>query len=182
MFVDRIARRYSRALLEVAIQKHLESKIALDMHNLHQVFNEMPDLILALRNPAVSREERIELAKKVAKAARLSDMVGNLLQVLVKNDRVKWIPEIAVGYQEEFDRHTGTVRSDVITAKPLSSLLKMKLQRILQKHLGAKRIVLQTKVEPEILGGLKVVVGDRIYDMSVAGYLDRLEQHLVEEV
>jgi len=180
-FVDRIARRYARALYEAAEEKRLAAKVAVEIHELDQVISELPELARALLNPAISRDQRISLAEEVGKAMRHSPVTMNFLKLLVKNSRVRWIHEIAKGYQEEFDKATGTIRTEVITAKPLASHLKIRIQRILQDHLNAKRVILDAKVDPEILGGMIVRVKDRIYDLSVVGYLNNLKRHLVGE-
>ncbi len=179
VFVNILARRYADALLQAAQAKGVAQVIQKDLQDADRLFTQVRELKSTLKNPALPMEQRMDLIAKVAKAARFNTLTMNLLKLLLHNNRLDLIGAISVGFTEALDQANGWVRVRVITAKPLSMFLVTKLSDAIKKKLGAKRVIVEKVVDPKVLGGLKVVTGDRVFDMTIQGYIEALKTRLV---
>ena len=179
VFVNILARRYADAMLQAAREKHLADMMLRDLQRVEALFEQVDGLMSALKNPALSLDNRMELITKVAKAARLNVLTVNFLKLLLKNNRLSLIDAIVAGYVEALDRANGVVRAVVITAKPMPMHLSSRIGEAIRRRMDVKRVIMEKKVDPDILGGIKVVVGDRVFDMSIQGYIDALKIRLL---
>lgn len=178
-FVNILARRYADAMLQAAQERGLADMILGDMRRVEAMFEQVEGLMSALKNPVLPLDRRMALITNVAKAAGLNNMTANMMKLLLKNNRLELINSIVAGYVEALDQANGVVRARVITAKPLPVHLAARISESVRTRLGAKRVVMEKVVDPGILGGLKVVVGDRVFDMSIQGYIDALKTRLL---
>ena len=179
VFVNILARRYADALLQAAQAKGAAQAVQKDMRDVSRLFDQVEELKATLKNPALPLEQRMDLITKIARAARLNTITMNLLKLLLQNNRLGLINAIAVGYTEALDRANGWVRARVITAKPLSMFPTTRLSDAIKRKLGVKRVIVEKVVDPKVLGGLKVVTGDRVFDMTIQGYIEALKTRLL---
>jgi F-type H+-transporting ATPase subunit delta len=175
-----VARRYARALLDVvmagakspsegpaAVRKALEDSRSLLEQN--------PELVRALTHPAVPTATREKVADAVW--AQAPEVVRRLLHLLVERDRVQILPAIAEAYAEAWNEARGVVAAAAVSAVELDAPQKEALGKALGKAAG-KEVELQTSVDPSVLGGVRVTMGGRTYDGTVAAQLQALRRRL----
>ena len=170
------ASRYARAIFELASE---EGKIDDWSHRLEVIREVLNDATArsVLDNPSVATDTRM-------RAVEALDLPGigaegmNLMRMLVVSGRVGKIDEIAHRFEVLADEAAGRVRATVTTAIPLSESDREALGRDLSKQLG-KDVRLESRVDPAILGGLVLLVGDRLTDASVAARLDQLRRQVL---
>ena len=178
-FVNILARRYADAILQAALERKMTDVLLRDLQQVDALFIRVDGLMSALKNPALPMDRRMDLIAHVAKAAKLNNITANFLKLLLKNNRLELLSAIVTGYGEALDLTRGVVRARVITAKPIPVHLSARIAEVVRKRLDVKRVIMENKVDAGILGGLKVVVGDRVFDMSIQGYLDALKTRLL---
>ncbi len=133
---------------------------------------------LALLSPAVSDEQKLAVIDELAPPP--SPHVRNFLRILVDRGRLEDVEGIATAFQERLNRERGIVTAEVTTAVPLDA----QLERTIAERLGSylqhdpSRIVIQSRVDPNIIGGVIARVGDILIDDSVRGRLSRLQRTL----
>jgi len=130
-----------------------------------------------IANPSVSAETRLR-AVDALDLPGIGPQALNLMRLLVASRRVDRIDEIVEHYEVLADEAAGRVRASVTTAIPLSEAEREKLAEDLSTQLG-KDVRLVAQVDPSILGGLLLQVGDRLTDASVAGRLDQLRRKVL---
>jgi F-type H+-transporting ATPase subunit delta len=128
-----------------------------------------------LESPRLAPAQRAKIIKQALPG--LSPLALNLVQMLVAKGRVRLLPDIAAAYQELLDEHRGIQHATVTSAVPLEPAVRDRLTRALAERTG-KTIVLEARVDPAIVGGLIVRVGDRIIDGSTRSKLAGLRQAL----
>lgn len=170
------AERYARAIFEVA---EAEKKIDdwSDRVRLIERVLTIPEVRQVFDNPTVSREQ----LDKAVGALDLPQLGGeglNLLKLIVEARRVDLVGEIARAYEALADEAAGRVRATVTTAVELSSKDRDGLRDDLSRSLG-KDVRLEARVDPDILGGLVLQVGDQLTDASVAGRLQQLRRQVI---
>ncbi|TMC11236.1 MAG: F0F1 ATP synthase subunit delta [Chloroflexi bacterium] len=172
----RSASRYARAIFELATEQKAVDRWSERLRTIQEIFHD-PAARAVLANPSLPTETRV-------KAVDALDLPGlgpeglNLMRLLVARHRVERIDEIVEGYETLADDAAGRVRATVTTAIPLSEADREALGRDLSRGLQ-KDVRLEARVDPAILGGLVLEVGDRLTDASVATRLDQLRRQVL---
>jgi F-type H+-transporting ATPase subunit delta len=183
-----VARRYARALAEVAFEQKappaelrrrvmaLKEQVAA----LAGLLREHAALRNALVNPAVAREEKQAVLKRLAERLRLSRPAHNFFALLVDNRRLDLLPVILAALDAEFYQRLGIVPVEVTTAAALTAGQKKELESRL-RALTSSEVEVRFAESPEILGGGIVRLGSTIYDGSLRAQLRRLQAQLASE-
>lgn len=172
------ARRYARALLEVALPRHEDAAVAQELREAVAVLEGHPDLLNVLTHPAVSAERKRALVEAVWRKSP-SALVQRLLQLLASRERIALLPEVARSYIEHWNAHRGVVTAEVLAAVELSAEQTRRLAEALGRAAGGRVVELQSRLDPSLVGGVVVRMEGRVYDASVRGRLRALRRHLL---
>ncbi len=165
---------YAKALLGAAEKAGQVDNVLEELESLqNDVFKKLPTLRLTLTSPRVSQEEKVALLDK-AFAGKMSAVLLNFLKVTAKHDRLNCLPDVVRSYRELYNESQGRLEVIVRAAYPLSNPLRERIAAKLGEVLK-KRVHLQVEVDPDLLGGLVVRIGDTLYDGSVAAQLQRMK-------
>ncbi len=172
--VAAIAQRYAAALFDLADERQLVDPVADDLRRVMAARDQVDGLQAFFDNPLIDRQTKARTVADLAGPLELSELARNLMGLLATRGRLFLVPAIARAFLDEVARRRGEVTAIVTSAVPLSDSQQAQLTDTLKARLGAK-VVLETRVEPEILGGLIVRAGSRLIDASLKTRLDRLE-------
>jgi len=172
------ARRYARALLEVALAASEDAAVAQGLREAVAVLDAHADLRNVLTHPAVSTERKRSVVEAVWKKAP-SALVQRLLQLLATRERIDLLPEVARAYIEHWNAHRGVVTAEVLAAVDLSPEQTKRLAEALSRAAGGRVVELQSRLDPSLVGGVLVRMEGRVYDASVRGRLRALRRHLL---
>jgi F-type H+-transporting ATPase subunit delta len=171
-----LAERYGRALLGVALDKKSDlDRIAKELEDFQALLEREGRLQAALGAPTVPVAKRIEILESVLAKANLEPETLNLLRLLAKNERVPLVSFVAESFRRLVLEHKQIQPGEVVSAHPLSSDQKARLAGQLGQALG-KKMELSYRTDPEILGGVVVRVGNRVFDASVETQLRRFKE------
>ena len=174
----RIARVYVESLLAVATQQGQAEDLGDELEALvRDVLGKHREVAAFFTSPALTRRAREPILAR-ALAENASPMLRKFVGVLNQNNRLDLLPAIAAAYREALDERAGRVRVWVRSAAPLGDAERDELRRTLAGTLG-KEPILAVRVDPELLGGLMIQVGDRVYDSTVRSRLDALRTQLL---
>ena len=176
------ATRYARALLDVGITEKQDLEIIeRQLAGFVDLVNQNPLLEKVLLNPAVPAPRKRAAVAALIAEARLSPALAKLLVLLAERDRLVLLPDMLAEYRERLLDHRNVVRADVTTATPLTADRAQAIERSLAAVTG-RTVVMRTKVDPALIGGVVARIGDTVYDASIATQLKRVKQKLVESV
>lgn len=133
------------------------------------------EVVSFLENPRVSHERKTELLRLALRGVAPAAL--NLARLLAARNRLRMIPDLVTEYRRLVYAHKGMVEADVITAVPLTEPEKERIGRGVALITG-KTVMLDLKVNPDIMGGLVVRVGDKLMDGSVRNRLQELRRSL----
>ncbi len=172
----RVARRYTRALFDVAIQQNRLEEVQQDLEDVLQLWLNFPDLQRVMMGP-VPLHRKQQIWRDI-----LADKAGSLaldfILLLTEKRRLDTLPAIREELQRLVDDYKGILRAYVETAVPLDPDLEEALIHRLSFITG-KQVQIISEVNPDLIGGIIVRVEDRIYDGSVRGYLEGLRERLL---
>ena len=171
---DSAPRRFADAAFEIALRDGTVETWRKELDAAAET-TASEELQRVLANPAIPLEERISVARKVF--ASLSEPVLNLVLLLLKRGRIEQLPRVAAEFARLDDKRNGLTHATATSAVPLGQAEVSAIANRLEAITGG-RVALDTNVDPEILGGIVVRIGDRLIDGSVRGRLERLRGRL----
>jgi len=171
-----IARNYAEALFELGERDGHTGRYAELIDALAGAVETTPEAQAVLMSPRVPKSEKARLLSAALKGAPREFVL--FLQALVKRSRQRLLREIATEYQVLLDIKHNRVRAGVTLAHPADESLQRDIQAALSRQLG-KEVVAAFHVDPEILGGTVVRVGERIHDGSVRRRATKLRRQLL---
>ena len=172
--------RYARAFLEVVTAAHLDTNaIDKQLADFEATWDGSPELQTFFENPAVPAQQKVAILDKLNARLGLQKELRNLIAVLINNDRIKEVHEVAAAYRAELQEQLGIRHAEIVTARELGDDERNALIASVGEMAGA-RIEASFKLDQSILGGAVVRIGSTVYDGSVRGRLDRLREALVE--
>jgi F-type H+-transporting ATPase subunit delta len=166
--------RYAQALFELAKAQGDAAVVEADLKSLKAMRADSADLRTLIASPAFDAEEKGKGLAAVAEAAGFAATTKKFLGLVAANRRANALPGMIAAYEKLAAEDRGAVSAEVVTAMPLTDAQVKALAASLRTALG-KDPEIETRVDPAILGGLKVRVGSRLYDASLKSRLDSLK-------
>ncbi|HEY7480108.1 MAG TPA: ATP synthase F1 subunit delta [Gemmatimonadales bacterium] len=171
-----IARNYAEALFEIGESGGHTDHFADLIDAVAGAVETTPEAQAVLMSPRVPKAEKARLLSAALKGAPRTFVL--FLQALVRRGRQRLLREIATEYQALLDLKHNRVRAGVTLARPADSSLQKDIQAALSRQLG-KEVLAVFHVDPEILGGTVVRIGERIHDGSVRRRMTKLRRQLI---
>jgi F-type H+-transporting ATPase subunit delta len=168
---------YAKALLGAAEAQGKADAIVEELKGFVGVLESFPKLNDVLGSALVSHEEKGALLDRVF-GQRLSPLLLDSLKVISRHGRLDIVPAISLEVRKLYDEMRGNVRVQVSTAAPLGDAAEKKLAASLKDLLKAQPL-LEAAVEPELIGGIVLRVGDTVYDGSVARQLHQVREQMI---
>ena len=159
------AKRYATALLQVAQEQGKIDEFQQQLETIAQTLGEHPTLQNALVSPVVSPSKKKSLFGALGTKLGLNKNLGNLMNVMIDNDRIPELNLLVLLFRDLADEQKGRVRVRVTSATLLGAN-EAKLKSILEKSLKLE-VLLEAQVDPKLLGGMVVRVQDRVFDASL---------------
>jgi F-type H+-transporting ATPase subunit delta len=175
-----VAAQYAQAVLELAVQSktaELDEIIASDLSGISQIMQQNPDLNLLLGNPSVPAEDKRALLIKLF-AMKANDLTVRLLELLNDKRRLELLPKIATQYQVLLKERKQIVTAKLVCSDPLNEKSLADIKARLTEHLGEK-LDLEVSVDPSLIGGFLLRLGDQVIDGSIRAKLREIEKTLL---
>ena len=169
-----VGARYAQALFDLALETKTLDAVEGDLKALKGAREESADLRRVLESPAYTAEDKGKVLTAIGQKAEFNKTTQNFLGLLAANRRASALPAIITGFERLSAAHRGVVAAEVTTAVKLTAAQAKGVQAALAQALG-KEPEITTRVDPSILGGLKVKVGSRLFDASLRSKLDSLK-------
>jgi F-type H+-transporting ATPase subunit delta len=171
--------RYARAFLDVVTAAGLDmASLDRQLGDFEATWDSSPELQTFFKNPAVAAAQKVAFLDKLNGKLGMQKELRNLVAVLINNDRIGDIHEVAAAFRAEMQERLGIRQAEIVTARELSDSERNELIAGVGRLAGS-RIEAHFKLDQSILGGAVVRIGSTVYDGSVRGRLDRLRETLV---
>ena len=178
MSLETVASRYAQALLEIGAETNSLQPLADQLHQVAEAYASSTELRVVLDNPLVSEHDREAVINEISSRMGLSPVVRNTLLLLMQRRRMAILPTMARTLRTLSDERAGLVRAEVASATALADDYVRRLQGELERMTGRK-VVLERKVDPELMGGVVTRVGDLVIDGSIRTRLADLKAQLL---
>jgi len=167
-----VAFRYAKSLIDLAQEKNLTEEVYKDMQFFKQVVRENRELMLALKSPILRHEKKLSILKNVFES-RVNPVSYSIFSIITKKHREGIMDSIAEEFVRLYNDLKGIQKAQVTTTTPLTDELRKQFEAMVTKATG-KTVQLEEKVDPKLIGGYVLRIGDRQVDASIRSQLNAL--------
>jgi F-type H+-transporting ATPase subunit delta len=173
-----IGRRWAKALFAIGEEKGTLVGLVREVQRAAEVWDGSEELQTTLGNPLLAESTRFKVWEAVVRRLGSSPIGTNFFKLLFDKGRVSQLPAIARELQVLSDQRDNRLRAEVIGAGPVPETLVQQLRMALQKKTG-QAVVVTTKQDPSLIGGIVTRIGDLMYDGSIRAQLARIKEGML---
>jgi len=171
-----ISNRYAKAIFQYALERKEENQLRDELQTLSEQFLAVPLLNKVLDDPTVSPDVKIDVLTTAA-GKKISDTYLQVIRMIVKNGRERYMQSIALMYDEVYRKAKNRIIIKLITTEPASGEMKSKLVNLVKKD--EKQVDFVAKTDDDIIGGFILEIDDRRLDASIKNQLNQLRLELI---
>jgi F-type H+-transporting ATPase subunit delta len=172
-----VAKRYASALFQIANEQQILGQVEEDLRVVKEVLEYNPDLKAVLKSSKLTIDKKKEIVKNAF--ASVNVFVLNTVLILIDRHREDQIVEVTDQFLELANEAMGIADAEVYSARELTDAEREALSATFAAKIGKKSLRIENFVDSNLLGGIRLRIGNRIYDGSLRGKLDRLERKLL---
>jgi len=176
-----VAERYAGATFEVAAKQNAEADTLNAMKSFIEIMDKSTAMHGVVNNPAVSKKVQQQAVNAILNKIGAGKTACSFFETLVKNRRLQLLPEIYQQFKVYIDKKNGEIEAEVHSVNALKAPHLKQIEDAL-KHSLNSRVRVKNLIRPEILGGLRVRIGTKLFDASLSAKLDKLEQTLKDNL
>ena len=178
MSAEKLSKRYAKALFEEALSKNALEEVQQDMLLLKQSISDSRELKLFLKSPIIQQQKKFDAVEAIY-GGKVSEITSKLLHLLIINSREGYADDIAVAFTDLYNEHNNITHVKVITAIPMDDEQERLIKSAIIKKIGETQLVIHSEVDPEILGGFVIDLGDTVFDASIRNKLSNIANELI---
>ncbi|MEI3607765.1 F0F1 ATP synthase subunit delta [Pseudogracilibacillus sp. SE30717A] len=171
-----VAKRYADALFQLSSEKNSVDKLVAELPVVKEVFQNDKKIGDFLNHPRISNDEKMKLIDEAFKQCDRD--VINMLKILVERHRINALSEVVDAFIEQYNEANGIADATVYSVRALSEEEQAKVESSLKAELNKKSVSINNIVDPSLLGGLRIRIGNTIYDGSISGKLNRIKHQI----
>ena len=177
MSTNAIARRYAKALIQIAVGQRSVEQYYTELTAFFQALELSPEATALLTDPGIRIEVKRELVKALVARIGISKTISDFILLLLDKKRLHFLSQIATSYRSFGDEAAGILRSTVTSALPLTETQVNEIRNALEKKTG-KKIILDVATDPSLIGGVVTRIGDKVLDGSIRTQLAKIQDIL----
>lgn len=174
MAETRVASRYVKSLLSLAVEQNALDAVYSDMLSFSKIVKENREFALMLRNPIIKHDKKRDILEKIFKG-KVNKLTLAIFDIITAKNREPLLPAIAEEFHHAYNVYKNIGEATVTTAVPLDAALRAEIEGIVKKLSDKKQVEIKEKVDPEMIGGFVLNVGDRQVDASIKNKLKALK-------
>ncbi|RYZ19455.1 MAG: ATP synthase F1 subunit delta [Chitinophagaceae bacterium] len=167
MLNPRVASRYAKSVLDLAVEQGQLEQIHGDMLYLQQLTKESREFLSLLRSPVIKADTKTKAINAVT-AGKVTPLTSSFIQLMTSKTREAVLPEIITSFISQYKERKGIKTVKLTTAVPVSDAVKAEIISQVKKSGGFENLELQETVDPNIIGGFVLQADDQLIDASIA--------------
>jgi F-type H+-transporting ATPase subunit delta len=174
MAESRAAFRYVKSLLGLAVERNALEAVHKDMLLFSGAIAKSRQLELLLHSPVIKHDKKLAILKKLF-SGKMNALTLSFFEIITRKNRESILVNIARDFHNAYNEYKGIGKAQVITTIPLDAQLRGEFEKLVRKYEGKNQVELVEKVDPGLIGGFVLNVGDRQVDASVRSKLKSLK-------
>ncbi len=175
-----VEKRYAEALVSLSIQHSCIDDIQAQLGSIVYTFNTEPTFKSFLLNPEIKTDVKKDAVKNIL-SGKIRNEILNFLMLLLDKGRIRYLPGMLAEYTALADKMRNVLNMQIISAVPLDAIQSNRITEKYRQMYNASAVKVEAIVDTSVIGGVKVVLGDKVIDGTVKGRLKELERLLIED-
>lgn len=171
---SRATSRYVKSLLDLAIEKKVLEEVHTDMLLFSETVSKNRALALLLQSPVIKHEKKLDILKAIF-AGKVHNLTMAFFEIITRKNREPLLEGIAGEFHNAYNEYKGIGKAVVTTATPMDAKIRAELEQLVRRYSDKKQIELVEVVDPDLIGGFILNVGDRQVDASIRSKLKTLK-------
>ena len=174
--MNQIAQTYAEALFSLGLEDKKLTKLQDEGKALSEIIHDNEDFLLLIDSRFMSREERQDIASKILKD--FDEDIVNFVKVLITNNRTNYIEDVLEAFNSLCNEYKGVKEGLIYSAFPLNKEIINKIKNKISQIEGMD-VELISRIDPSLIGGVKVVINSHVYDGSIKNQLEKMQIDLL---
>jgi len=175
------ALKYAKGLFIAGKELNKVKEFGEELKSFYEFLKGYPEVLRVFQSPIYPPELKFEILNEILKYIKVDPEIEKFLTLLIERRRMQYLEHIVKMYQALLDEELGIARGEVVAAYPLQEEEKRELEEALKEVLK-KEVILESKVEPDIIGGVRIRIGDYIWDATFKTQLERFKETIIKGV
>jgi F-type H+-transporting ATPase subunit delta len=176
----RLASRYAKSILDLAVEKNSLEAVLSDMRTLHQICAVSPEFELMLKSPVIKGDKKRSVIFSVLAKQNISELTNGFIKLLVTKGREQNLPEIAAAFVTQYNLMKRIRTVKLTTATPVSDAIKKNIESKVAAFMPGDKMNMETIVDEKLIGGFVLEVEDQLFDASVQKKLNEIRSSIID--
>ncbi len=176
----RLATRYAKSLLDLAVERNSLEATLKDMRTLNDICVRSHDFVVMLRSPVINSDKKLSIMNLVLKNYSISDLTHAFINLLVSKGRELNLPEIAGAFITQYNELKNIRTVTLTTAAAMDDKIKTNILSKIAGYMPNDTVDLKTAVNGDLIGGFVLEVEDKLYDASVRKGLNDIRTRIID--
>lgn len=163
----RLATRYAKSLIDLAIEKGQLEKIYTDMQWLQTVCKSNRDFVMLLKSPIIKGDKKGKIIDAITKG-RINEITNAFIKLMIRKTRESFLPEVIVAFIKQYKEYNNIYTVKLTTPSVLSEEMKNLIVKKIQDTTEMQKIELETVADEKLIGGFVIQAGDKLIEASIA--------------
>ena len=174
----RLAGRYAKSILDVAVEQNVVPAVYADMGFIQRICKSNADFVAVLKSPVIPSDKKLKVLEAIT-SDRISILSTMFVRLLVKKNREKYLPEIASAFIEQYNKLNNIHKVLLTTAAPVSEELQTMIVSKIKEDKQLENIELEVALDESLIGGFKLKLGDILVDASISRDLQDIKRQFL---
>ena len=170
----RVASRYVKSLLALAVEQGVLEEVHKDMLSFAIICKESRSFSMMLKSPVIRHERKRDILEKIF-TGKVNKLTLAIMDILTRKNREPLLLPIAKEFHNAYNEYKGISKAFITTTIPMDKALRTEIEKIVKKLSDKKLVEIDEKVDKELIGGFILNIGDRQIDASIRGKLEKLK-------
>lgn len=176
----RLASRYAKSILDLAVEKNSLDAVLNDMQTLHAICAASSEFRLMLESPVIKGDKKLSILLAVLKSQQLNELTNGFIRLLVSKGREYFLPEISAAFVTQYNTLKNIRTVKLTTATAVNDSIKNNILAKVSGFMPADKINLETSVDESLIGGFVLETGDKLFDASVKKKLNDVRSKIID--
>lgn len=173
----RVAARYAKSLIDLSLEEGNLEQVHNDVSDFLIVLGKNPQIGVIMKSPVVKNDDKNAIIGKLFKGKYQNNLV-TFFDIIIRKNRSALLQVIALNFVDQYHEIKNIMKATVKTSIPVNAGITAEIKSFMEKFTG-KQIILQSSVDPRLIGGLVIQMGDKLFDASISGRLKKIKHELL---
>ncbi|HSI75657.1 MAG TPA: ATP synthase F1 subunit delta [Lunatimonas sp.] len=170
----RVASRYAKSLLDLAVEKRILDAVHTDMNRFLEIEQISPDFVSLIKSPIVGSNKKLSVINALF-GTKTSELTRSFFKLVSQKGRESYLPSIAREFHKQYNLHMGIQLAEVTTTFPIDDALRTEFKSIVKEISGKEKVELKEKINENLIGGFVLKIDDKQLDESISSQLRKLK-------